>query len=100
MSDGGVITRPRLLYYTKGMLIAVFSNVYTLIDLMNGARYMSIEIVLNDDAGIFNLQLVDNQVNNHNNLISTRCKYNFVQLSSKSCITTLIYFLQTCFSQV
>ena len=97
MQDEGAVTGQKLLYYTKGMPTVVFSNVYTPIGLVNRARYISIGIA-SDDKGIFNLRLVDNQANNYSNLLLLRCKYNFVQLSSKSCIIILVYSFQTCFS--
>lgn len=59
MQDGGIVTRLRLLYYTKDIPTAVFSNVCTPISLVNGARYIFVCIVP-DDNSIFNLQLVDN----------------------------------------
>ncbi len=96
--DRDAVTKPGLLYYTKGMPTAMFSNVYTPIDLVNKARYISIGIV-SDDDGMFNLRLVDNQANNCSNLLLTRCKYNFVQPSSKSCILMSVHSFQTCFSQ-
>ena len=97
VQDGGVVTRPGLLYYTKGISIVVFSNICIPISLENGARYISIGIVL-DDNGIFNLQLVDNQANNYSNLFLLRYKYDFMQLFSKSCIIILVYSFQTGFS--
>lgn len=80
------------------MFTAMLSNVCTPIGLVNEARYISVDIVP-DDNDIFNLRLVDNQANNYNNLLLTRYKYNFVQPSSKSYITTSIHYFQTCFSQ-
>ncbi len=77
VQDGGAVTGPGLLYYTKGMPTAVLSNICIPIGLVNGARYISVGIVPNDD-GMFNLRLVDNQANNCSNLLSTRWKYNFV----------------------
>ncbi len=93
---GGAVIGSGLLYYIKGMPTAVLSNVCTPIGLVNGVRYISISIVPDDD-GMFNLRLVDNQANNCSNLLSTRCKYNFVQLSSKNCITMSVHSFQTCF---
>ena len=90
VQDRSAITGPRLLYYTKGMLTIVFSNVYTPIDLVNRVRYISIGIILNDN-GMFNLQLVNNQANNCSNLFLPRCKYNFMQPSFKNYIITLVY---------
>ncbi len=81
VQDGGAVAGPGLLYYTKGMPIAILSNVCILISLVNKARYISIGIVLDDDD-MFHLRLLDNQANNCNNLFLTRCKYNFVQLFS------------------
>lgn len=69
----------------------MLSNIYTPIDLVSGAKYKSASIIL-DDNSIFNKQLVDNQVNNSSNLLLTRCNYDFVQSSSKSYFTTMIYF--------
>lgn len=69
--------RLRLLYYTKGMLTAIFSNICTLLSLVNRARYISIGIVP-DNNGIFNLRLVGNQANNSSNLLLIKCKYNFL----------------------
>ncbi len=71
------LTRPGFLYYTKGMPTALLSNVYSLIDLINGARYISVGIVPEDD-GMFNLRIVDNQANNCSNLLLIKYKYNFV----------------------
>ena len=98
MQDGTVVIELELLSYTKSMPTAIFSNIGTLISLVNEARYIYIDIVL-DDNGIFNLWLVDNQINNCSNLSLLRFKYNFVQRFSKSCIITLVYSFQTCFSQ-
>lgn len=39
MQNKGTIVRSRLLYYTKSMPIAVFDNIYILINLVNRARY-------------------------------------------------------------
>ncbi len=77
MQDRCIITRLRLLYYTKDMSIIVLSNICTSIGLVNRARYISIDIVLDNDD-MFNLWLVNNQANNYNNLFLTRYKYNFV----------------------
>ena len=52
VQDGSIVTRPGLLYHTKGMPTAVLSNVYTPLDLVNGARYQVVRINL-DDNGIF-----------------------------------------------
>ncbi len=98
VQDRGAVTGPGLPYYTEGMPIAVLSNVCTPIGLVNRARYISVGIVPDDD-GMFNLRLVDNQANNCSSLLSTRWKYNFVQPSSKSCITTSVHSFQTCFSR-
>ena len=76
------------------MLTTVLSNIYTLIGLVNGAKYISVGIILDND-GMFNLQLVNNQANNYSNLLSSRFKYNFVQPSSKSCIIILVHSFQT-----
>ncbi len=54
VQDGGAVTGPGLLYYTKGIPTAVLSNVCTPLSLVNGARYISVGIVL-DDNSIFNL---------------------------------------------
>ena len=91
VQDWGAVTGQGLLYYIKSMPTTVLSNVCTFIGLVNEARYISISIV-SDKNGLFNLQQVDNQANNSRNLLSTRCNYNFVQPSSKSCITTLVHF--------
>ena len=97
VQDRGIVTGPRLLYYTKGMSTAMFSNIYTPIGLVNGAKYISIDII-SDDDGMFNLRLVDNQANNCSNLLLSKFKYNFMQLSFKSCIIMLVYSFQTYFS--
>ncbi len=54
VQDGGAVTGPGLLYYTEGMPTAVLSNVCTPIGLVNGARYISVGIIPDDD-GMFNL---------------------------------------------
>ena len=59
IQDKGAVTGPRLLYYTKNMPTAMFSNIYIPISLVYGARYISVDIVPNDD-GMFNLRLIDN----------------------------------------
>lgn len=69
------------------MFTALFNNVCISIGLVNGAGYISVCIVSNDDD-MFNLRLVYNQAINYSDLLSTRCKYNFMQLFSKSYITT------------
>ena len=50
MQDRSTITRPGLLYYTESMPIAVFSNVCIPIGSVNGARYISVGIVPDDDS--------------------------------------------------
>lgn len=77
VQDRDAITRPRLLYYTKGILVIVLSNIYTSFSPVNRIRYISIGIVLDHDS-IFNLRLVDNQANNCSNLLSIKCKYNSI----------------------
>ena len=72
------------------MPTVVLSNICTSIGLVNRARYISVDII-SDDDNIFNLQLVDNQVNNCSNPLLPRFKYNFMQLSSKSCIISSVY---------
>lgn len=59
------------------MSTIVLNNVCTPIGLMNGARYISIGSLL-DNNGMFNLQLVNNHANNSSNLFLTRYKYNFI----------------------
>lgn len=59
MQDGDAITGPRLLYYTKGIPTAVLSNVLTLINWVNGAKYISVSIIPDNDD-MFNLWLADN----------------------------------------
>ena len=59
IQDKGTVTEPGLLYYTKNMLTAIFSNICIPISLINRAKYIFIDIVPNNN-GIFNLQLVDN----------------------------------------
>ena len=54
IQDEGAITGPRLLYYTTGMPIAVFSNICIPIGLVNGARYIFVGIV-SDHDDMFNL---------------------------------------------
>ena len=90
VQNRSAVTGPRLLYYTKSMPTTMLSNIYTPIDLVNRTKYISINIVPEDD-GIFNLRLVNNQANNCSNLLSPRFKYTFMQPSSKSCIITLVH---------
>ena len=54
VQNRGVITRLELLYYTKSMLTAMINNVYIIIGLVNRAKYIFVNIVLNDDS-MFNL---------------------------------------------
>lgn len=57
------------------MPTTLLNNICSLIRLVNGARYISVDNNLDDD-NIFILQLVDNEANNFSNLFLTRCKYN------------------------
>lgn len=77
MQDGGTVTRPRLLYYTKNMPTAILSNVCTAIGLVNGARYQAVDIVL-DKNSISNFRKVYNLANGCSNLLSNRFKHCFV----------------------
>lgn len=49
MQDKNIITKARLLYYIENMSIAVLNSVYTSIDLVNGAKYQVINIVLEEN---------------------------------------------------
>ena len=77
MQSTNAVNRSRLQYYIKSIPIAGFNNIYIPINWINESRYISVGII-SDDDGIFNLQPVDNQVNNCNNLFLIRYKYNFV----------------------
>lgn len=77
IQDKNVLIELKLLYYIKSIPIAMCNNIYTPIGLMNRIRYISMGIV-SDDNDIFYFQLVNNQVINCINKISTKCKYNFV----------------------
>lgn len=59
------------------MPIVVLSNIYTHISFVNRARYISINIVPNNND-IFNFQLVNNKANNCSILFLTKYKYNFM----------------------
>lgn len=74
---GHVPTSLQLLYYTKSMLAVIFSNACTSISWVNGAEYIFVDIIP-DNNNMLNLWLVDNQANNCSNLLLTWCKYNFV----------------------
>lgn len=55
----------------------MLSNIYTPIGLVNRARYISIDIIL-DDNDMINYLLIDNQANNYSNLLLTKYKYNYI----------------------
>ena len=77
MQDRGTITGLELLYYTKDMLTAMLSNVYTPIGLVNGARYQAVGIV-SDENDMSNFRKVSNLANGYSNLLSNRFKHCFV----------------------
>lgn len=98
VQDGGTVTGPGLLYYTKGMPIAVLSTMCTSIGLVNETRYQAVGIV-SDENSISNFRKVHNLANGYSNLLSNGFKYCFVQPSFQSCTTTSIYFFKTCVFQ-
>lgn len=49
------VTRPRLLYYTKNIFTAVFSNICIPINLINRARSHGVNIIL-DKNDMFNFR--------------------------------------------
>lgn len=60
IQDKSNVTRPRLLYYINNIPIAVFSNIYIFIDLVNyKARYQAIDII-QDNNNISNFWQVLN----------------------------------------
>lgn len=77
MQDGNTVTRPRLLNYTKSMLTAMLSNIYTSISLINGVRYQTVGII-SDENGMSNFWKVHNLANSCSNLLPNRFKHYFV----------------------
>lgn len=55
VQDRCTVTRLGLLYYIKSILTTVFNNIYTLIDLVNKAKYKAIDIS-SDKNSISNFQ--------------------------------------------
>lgn len=53
IQDGSPVTKSGLLYYPKSISIAMLSNVYTLIGLVNGVRYQVVGII-SDENGMLN----------------------------------------------
>lgn len=50
VQDRSTVTRPELLYYTKGLLTTILSNVCRSISLVNEARYQAVDIVPDENS--------------------------------------------------
>lgn len=55
MQDKDIVTRLKLLYYTKNFFIVILNNLYTSIGLVNRAKYQAINIV-SDNNNMSNIE--------------------------------------------